>query len=654
MKCPRPVTVDCETFAIEGRPNYPPIPIGVSIQWPGEKPRYYGFGHLTNNTASREEAHDAIQKAYMHPDGVLFQNGKFDVDVIEVHFDLVIHEWHRIHDTMFLLFLHDPNQTELGLKPSSERLLGMKPEERDAVADWLIAHQPVPNVKISASKGSDHYFMKYLAFAPGDLVGTYANGDTIRTSKLFKFLWPDIQKRNMLKAYDRERKLMPILLGMERSGVPVDTDQLRKDVKTYSQWFTKVEQWICRYLGTTMDALNLDSGNQLMKALIASGKVNEKDVPRTKPSKHHPLGKYQTNKEALLIVIKDRVLLGMLKYRTQLKTCLGTFMKPWLETAEQSAGLIFTQWNQIKSTHGDGNIGTRTGRLSSTPNFQNMAKEFNPIFLHEDKKNTELPPCPLRGLPSLPLIRSYIIPFEGHTFVDRDYSQQEPRILAHFDGGALMRKYLENPWIDFHDYAKDELALMGLFYTRKPVKNTNLGLIYGMGVGKLAVKNNMAVDEASTLKKAILKLYPGLKEMYAEMKVRAREKQPIRTWGDREYYCEEPKLIDGRIQEYDYKMVNCLIQGSAADCTKEAIIQFDDERKRLKRWEWKLILNVHDQLTVSVPIAHTVQSMDVLKTAMEGVQFDVPMLTEGSTSQTNWHKLIDYDKKGVLCHLNKK
>jgi DNA polymerase I-like protein with 3'-5' exonuclease and polymerase domains len=242
-------------------------------------------------------------------------------------------------------------------------------------------------------------------------------------------------------------------------------------------------------------------------------------------------------------------------------------------------------------------------------------------------------------------VRSYVIPGTGRVFVDRDYSQQEPRILAHFDGGSLLDKYLENPWVDFHDYAKAELEKAGLFYDRKPVKNTNLGLIYGMGVGKLAEKNDMTVEESANLKKAILRLYPGLADMYKDMRVRADNNQPIRTWGGREYYCEPPKLIDGRLRKFDYKLVNVLIQGSAADCTKEAILRWHRSNAAAHP-EWHLLLNIHDQLTVSVPVAARAKAMEALREAMEGVEFSVAMLSEGSWSPDNWASLKDYDKKG--------
>lgn len=945
-KIPKPVCIDFETHGIQGRPSYPPVPVGVSIKHQGQKAKYYAWGHPTGNNCSLGEAMAVLAEVWATSGGILCQNGKFDVDVAEIHMDMNPIAWDRVHDTLFLLFLDDPNQTELGLKPSAHRLLGLPPEEQDEVADWLIAHQPVDGVKISRSKTSEHYFAKYIAYAPGDLVGRYANGDVERTERLFKLLYPKIVERGMLEAYERERELARVLLEVERHGIRVDLERLRGDVINYQSWQRQVDAWLLKALKAPAD-LNLNSGEQLMAAMVAAEKVDTALMPLTKT------GKYQTNKEALLLGVKDKVLLGMLKYRAQLSTCLGTFMEPWLETAEQSDGLIYTTWSQTKSAEGASAIGTRTGRLSSSPNFQNIPKEFTPIWAHEAKG---LPRCPLT-LPPLPQVRDYVVPMHpDHALIDRDFcfgpetdvltdrgfvrfeeltstdlvaqwsngevsyakpkayqvshfdgelvhivgerstdllvtpnhqcllvkehqtvfmradeyrlghfqqihagvsvgqlkiehdylrlvaaiqadaavkssaivwklkkirkierlqqlldrlkivyrvstppstvgysiiyvdfwelpkwvdllidlvdgktfrrtilqtnpearlafllelahwdgrrgthvghwsyfstneknaelvqevavvtglrsvlhtqmlpsgkvfktvalrtkyltwtqtfttsrvpyagptycvtmpagtvvirrngrvavtgnSQQEPRILAHFDGGTLMERYLADPWIDFHDFAKAELEKGGKVYDRKPVKNINLGLIYGMGTPKLAAKNDMPVGETKELKEAILKLYPGLKEMYKDMKWRARANQPIRTWGGREYYCEPSRIIDGRTKSFDYKMVNTLIQGSAGDCTKEVILRY----WRAKKPDEYLLFNVHDQLTASVPLERIKSAMEILRVSMEGVKFDVPMLSEGSWSTKSWATLIDYDKKGVLLYGN--
>ena len=96
--------------------------------------------------------------------------------------------------------------------------------------------------------------------------------------------------------------------------------------------------------------------------------------------------------------------------------------------------------------------------------------------------------------------------------------------------------------------------------------------------------------------------------------------------------------------KFDYKMVNKLIQGSAADCTKEAIIRYN----RVKNDLAKIVLNIHDQITISVPSKLFKHEMWLLKTAMESVEFDVQMLSEGSISSTNLDSLQGYDKKGKL------
>jgi DNA polymerase I-like protein with 3'-5' exonuclease and polymerase domains len=635
MKKPKPVVIDFETKKIEGRPVYPPEPVGVAIKLPGKKSRYYAWGHPSKNNCTKAEAVKALKGVWPEDDApgmsLLFQNGKFDVDVAEVHLGLQLPKWHQIHDTMFLLFLDDPHQQELSLKPAAVRLLGWAAEEQEAVMTWLLKEQPVEGVKLSKAKGSDNYWAAYISYAPGDLVGTYACGDVDRTEAIFDLLWPRTQEREMLEAYDRERRLMPILLEAERQGVPVDLKRLRADVKLYNTWRDKINLWIIKALRASPD-INLDSGDQLVQAMIKCGKADPDKMPRT------ATGKISTAKDSLLLGVTDKQLLAVLKYRTQLNTCLNTFLAPWLRTAEASRGLIFTNWNQTRQPSGDHNVGTRTGRLSSTPNFQNIPNEFKPIFAHEQKG---LPKCPFKDLPPLPMCRAYITAHKGHVLMDRDYSQQEPRILGHFEGGALLQAYLRNPWIDFHDSARDELAKAGRHYDRKPVKNTNLGLIYGMGVGLLAEKNGMSVEESKELKDAILALYPGLKEMYRDMKARARAKEPIRTWGGREYYCEEPRIIDGRLRQFDYKLVNVLIQGSAADCMKEALIRYHAK----KHSDARILLNVHDQITVSVPKKLLAKEMEVLRQCMESVEFDVPILSEGSTG-FYWNGLKDYDKKG--------
>ena len=646
MKMPRPNTIDFETEGIEGRPKYPPKPVGVSIKLWGKRPRYYSWGHPTENTSTKAEATKALRAAWKNPDGILCHNTKFDADVAETHMGMKRLPWAKMHDSVHLLFLHNPHSPDFSLKPSAEVILGLPPEERDAVMDWLMKHQPLKQqgIKISKSKKSPHYWGAYICLAPGRLVAKYANGDTTRAEGIFKNLWNDvINKRKMLEPYQREQELMPILLDeMERPGIRVHVNRLRRDIKSFEKFNLELERWIYKRIG--IDAsVNIDSGKQLVPALIAADKIDETKLGVT------PTGLPKSSKDALAAAMTDSVLLAVLKYRTQLGTCLNTFMKNWLLTAEESGGLIYTWWNQTKSYAGGGAVGARTGRLSSRPSFMNIPNVFGEIFRADDPKNKDLPIAPKLKLPwrRLPHVRSYIVPWDkSEVLIDRDYSQQELRGLGHFEGGVLAQAYADDPWLDVHEHARQLInRMLGRNFKRKPIKNTGFGLIYGMGLGLLAQKSNITIDVAKEVKDAYLAIFPGLKAMYTEMKMRAENNMPIRTWGGREYYCEEPKIVKGRgLMKFDYKMVNVLIQGSAADCTKQAIINYS----KIKTPGHRMYLTVHDEILCSVPKADIGKAMSEMRTAMEDVDFSVPMLSEGTLSSVNWAKLKDYDVKGEL------
>lgn len=621
MKNLATITIDFETESIDKRPNYPPAPIGVAIKKAGEDAIYLAWGHEDGNNCTKEEATQAVEKAFSNKDGIVFHNAKFDLDVAHVHMGVPSPPPELVHDTMILLFLDDPHQKVHGLKQSYERIFNTPPTEQDEVKGWLLKNKKELDISSSNYKG-------FLKHAPAELVGAYAKGDVERTEKLFYFLYSKILSSEMLNAYRREQALMPVLLEMEKSGLLVDFEKLKFDVDKFSDIKKEVDAWIFSRLGYEIDGFNIDSADELLDALISNNKIDVKKLPKT------PTGKYQTNKAALSYALVDNFIKDALLYRANLSTCLNTFMLPWFKMAVDSGGRIFTTWNQTKI---DGGAGTRTGRLSSTPNFQNIPKVLNLG-------------CSFTQLyGELPNVRSYIIPEPNHCFIDRDYSQQELRILAHFEDDTLQETYKKNPWVDLHDHVKKDLEKIGRFYDRKAVKMTNLGVIYGMGVAKLSDQIGIPQEEAKTLKNSILSLYKGLGGLYSSMKVRARNKIPIRTWGGRVYFCEPAEVTeDGRIWEKDYKMVNLLIQGSAADCTKEALIRYH----KVKHKDAQIVLCVHDQITVSAPLGIYESEMQALKEAMESIEFDVKMLTEGATSCENWHMLTTYDKKGAIQELN--
>ena len=140
-----PTTIDFETQAISPRPHYPPVPVGVAIWEPGRKPEYLAWGHPTENNCTLAQAKTKLKALWGRE--LLFHNAKFDLDVAETHLGLPLPPWERVHDTLYLLFLHNPHALSLSLKPASESLLGMPPEEQDAVKAWLLAQGIIKSLK---------------------------------------------------------------------------------------------------------------------------------------------------------------------------------------------------------------------------------------------------------------------------------------------------------------------------------------------------------------------------------------------------------------------------------------------------------------------------------------------------------------------------
>jgi DNA polymerase I-like protein with 3'-5' exonuclease and polymerase domains len=654
--------VDFESFPITSAPDHPPAPVGVALDVPGKKPKYLAWAHpLGGNNCTWEAARAELAEIWDSDRDVEFHNARFDHGIAVKHMNLAPLPWKRVHDTMPALFLDNPRAPSFSLKPSAERLFGQAPEERNAVEDWLLEHQPVPGIKLSLSKDSDYYVGAFIAYAPVSLVGPYAVGDVTRTRKIGNKVIPDIIKRGMGKAYDRERRLIPIVSDLEAQGVRVDVKRLATDVALYTSTLDSINQWLCQRLKSPSDT-NWDSGPELVEALLRGKAAEPGMLGFTKT------GKVQTNKDALGRGVTDPVVRAMLEYRAKLCTYLRTFMRPWLKQASQTGGLIFTTWH---STRTDEN-GARTGRFSSTPNHQNLGKEAEALFYHLGvlaaqlakadghadtaerlaREAQSLPRCPIQ-LPPLPFVRTYIVPFDGDdVLADRDYSQQELRILGHYEGAVLAKAYLDNPWLDMHALAQKLInELLGTDLPRKLIKNLAFGIIYGMGIGKMAAKNKCTVALAKQALDAYRSVLPGLKILNAEMKRRAKAGEPIHTWGGREYYCEPPRLIDGQMRSFDYRLLNILIQGSAADCTKEALIRYYEAKPKNHR----VFTIPHDELLVSLPRRELKTGMEILRAEMESIEFSVPMLSEGKWSAENWGRLKPYDKAGkVVVNQSKK
>jgi len=620
-------TVDFETNKIENRPAYPPVPVGVSIRWRG-RAKYWAWGHPCENNCTKYEARKKLAEVY-DTCRVIFHNAAFDIDVGETHLDLTPPR--VFEDTLFLAYLRDPRQKSLALKPLADFWLDMPPDEQTELKEWILAN--VPEAKRAPTKWG-----AYIALAPGKLVGKYANGDTIRTEKLYKLFLPYVTEFDMLEPYEVEKEVLRVKLAMERQGIMTAQRRLKGDYKKWVDAHEAARRSLFRKLKITKayeadcpkGFFNINSGEQLADAIENAG-LTEYWVYTEKDNR-------STSLENLREVVTDKNFLKLYVIYSTLEKYLTGFLGPWIETGNKTGGRLYPTFNQVRNENkyaeGSGG-GTKTGRPSvSNPNFNNIPANVeeakNAADLKEVAKYVKKFGVNFIGL------RDYITPTPGNWLITRDYQQQELRVLAHYEDGALMQMYLENPDLDIHDAVRHEIhARTGLMLPRKASKTIAFAILYGLGLDSLAERLDTTYDEAKLLKRAYMQSLPGVGDLQKELKAVARRDDYIRTAGKRIYYCEDPKYVNGQLRTYDYKLLNLLIQGTSADITKRAMV---DAHKELTG---QIVIQLYDEILVDTP--DHVRDMRVLRDCMEGaLPLDVPLPTDGEYSKVSWGRMRPY------------
>jgi DNA polymerase I-like protein with 3'-5' exonuclease and polymerase domains len=240
----------------------------------------------------------------------------------------------------------------------------------------------------------------------------------------------------------------------------------------------------------------------------------------------------------------------------------------------------------------------------------------------------DIPP----DLPPLPFMREFLLPEEGHVWLKRDFSSQEVRIAGHFEDGPLCRAYNENPRLDPHSMAHGMiLSTTGKDYPRKHVKITGFQILYGGGAPAISQGVGCSLEEAALLKTSYFQAMPGLYQLIQDVTALGRSGQPITTWGGRKYYTEKSAKFPSR--DFSYKLTNYLIQGSAADQTKQCIIDWETAQS-----DAVFLATVHDELNISAPVDNWKEHMAFLREVMNRDRLDVPMLSEGFVGE-NWHDI---------------
>lgn len=564
------IVLDFETRPITSSEPYPE-PVGVALG--DARSQRYVRGSLS-------DLRRAVLDAIAGETEIVMHNGVgFDMGVAFKHLDVDLRECiDHVHDTLVLAFLDDPYR-RLGLKPLAAALLGMPAEEQADLKAWILANVP-------EARRAPQQWGTYIAKAPPELVEPYAKGDVKRTAKLFRLLAKNVRLDGMWDAYRREIAAVPILIENEMCGICCDLDGLVADLGTFGDRLERTDRAIRRAFKSPN--LDIDSAVDVAARLEAFGIV----LPKTEK------GNVKTDVATLAHALGDEHarLRSLLLYRSALAQDVRTFLRPWREQAERD-GRLRTHWNLVGGSGRYGG-GTRTGRLSSEPNLQNITST---------EKREALVGRLGRGDWPLPRMRSYIVPERDGVLVGRDFSQQELRLLAHFENSDILEMYRMHPELDLHDYVGQMIqGVTGVALPRKTIKVLNFCTIYGGGAPAIARQGGMTVAEATEARDLYFAAMPTIRATMRETQ-RTGKAEGIRTIGGRVYEAEKGVGDDGRPRDFAYRLLNYRIQGSAADQMKEVLGELWRQRDAL---DAVFFLTVHDELLFSAPKG---AACDVLK-----------------------------------------
>jgi len=467
----------------------------------------------------------------------------------------------RIIDTMVAAPLLDENRFSFSLNA-----LGF---------DYLKETKSEQGLKEAAGDFGVHA-KKELWKLPAMYVGAYAEQDAALTLKLWNHFKVLLRREEVDSIFDLETDLLPIIVELTKKGIRFDRDNCQRQIELMRQKEetlladikkisgSKVDVWAAASIAVAFDKLGI-SYPKSATGLPSFTKSFLDNHP-------HPIAK---------MIIEAR----------ELNKTHGTFLTPYLNFSAHD-GRIHPHVNQIRSDEG----GTVTGRLSmANPNLQQVPARHEIIG---------------------PLVRSLFLPEEGQLWAANDFSSQEPRLLVHYatllglpGSETVAQAYRENPDTDFHKMVADMAGI-----ERKQAKTIGLGLMYGMGKNKLAGQLDIPVDEASELMQVFHQKVPFLRGTVDAVMKRIEHRASggaIRTllgrkcrfplWEPTEWGVNKALPYEQAIIEYGprikramtYKGLNRLIQGSAADQTKAAMIA-------LHKAGFRLLLQVHDEIALSI------------------------------------------------------
>ena len=407
-----------------------------------------------------------------------------------------------------------------------------------------------------------------------------------------------MEKDGLLELFRRlEMPLLPVLAGMEQSGVAIDAAAFRAFLDDVQGRLDQLTAHVYELAGTQF---NIRSAQQLGDVLF-----NGLGLPAPRKTKG---GQASTSQQTLeKLAGQHPVVDSILQYR-KLEKMRSTYLDP-LPRLVDPQGRIHTTFNQKA---------TATGRLSSSnPNLQNI---------------------PVRG-PLGKRMRSCFIAGPGRLLVSADYSQVELRVLAHVSQDPALLEAFRNGE-DIHartaalvyDLPPDQVSPD----QRRNAKTINFGLIYGMGAQKLAQELKISTTQAKDFIARYFERLQGLKEFYEGVEASARKHGFVTTLGGRRRLLPDINSASGQAAALARRQaINTVIQGSAADIIKLSMLAVARD-ERLRELDARLLLQVHDELLLEVPADAAEEAGTLVARLMQdvcpaGKELSVPLLVDWGT-----------------------
>ncbi len=467
----------------------------------------------------------------------------------------------------------------------------------DELADKFLGYQMMSFEELIAPQSAKHFDLRQVA---PERLQYYAAEDTHITYQLYRYLRERLEAAELTRLFrEVEMPLLRVLLRMERTGVRLDKDCLARQGAGLKQRLAELEEEINTLIG---HPININSSKQVGEALFDELQIVEKP-------KKTKTGGYTTSEEVLeKLRDKHPVVEKILDYRG-VKKLLSTYIDTLPEQTYPD-GKIHTTFNQTIAA---------TGRLSSSnPNIQNI-----PIRTPEGRA-----------------IREAFVPEEGCTFLSADYSQIELRLMAHFRGDtALIEAFRSGQ--DVHQATAAKIYGLSLEEVtsdmRRRAKTANFGIIYGISAFGLSERLSISRKEAKELIDGYFASYPGVARYMHEVVEQAKRQGYVSTLLGRRRSLPDINSANAVVRGYaERNAINAPLQGSAADLIKIAMIRLEEElRSRGLRSE--ILLQVHDELNLNVPLDELDEVTHLVRTTMEAVypELRVPLEVSIGTG-ANW------------------